>query len=329
MDAENSLEDELFSIKKEVTDDNPFFDVKDEEESTDDDKKEDKVTYRPRIYFKSSEDMSEVDDESVHLVVTSPPYNADWSYGSHDDDMDYATEYLPMLARVFRECYRVLVPGGRCIINVPSLLRDGSEGGFAIAGHIELMLNDSTRPFNFDYTESHMKEIAKLQAETDWRIREWITWYKQFNPDGTAPNGSFPRPWGILLNNFQEAALVMQKPGDRTYEGMSEDTIEESKIDKWSDDLCDDVWTIKPENHKFKYVEGENVPPFPEEFVRRCIALWSYKGDTVLDPFLGRGTTVKMAKKMDRHSIGYELREGLEKDIKEYTNADQSGLDMW
>lgn len=287
------------------------------------------VEYQPEIHFQSSEDMSMIDDESVNLIVTSPPYNTDWEYGSHDDDMDYATEYLPMLARVFRECYRVLSPGGRMIVNVPSLLRDGNSGGFAIAGHIELMLNDRTRPFLFDYSEDYMMEIAKLQSRTDWVIREIIQWVKGFNTDGLAPNGSFPRPGGILLNNMHESALVMQKPGKRDYDNMSEKRIEESKIDKWTDDLCDDIWEISPDNHSFKYVDGEDVPPFPEEFVRRCIALWSYKEDTVLDPFLGRGTTCKVAKQMKRHSVGFEIREDLEEDIRQYTNADQTGIDQW
>jgi DNA modification methylase len=288
------------------------------------------VSYQPDFHFRSSEQMDPVDDESVHLIVTSPPYNADWSYGSHDDDLDYATEYMPMLARVFRECYRVLVPGGRMVVNIPSLLRDGSSGGYAIASHIEMMLNDRTRPFNFSYEEEHMKEVAKTQSQTDWRIREWITWYKEFNADGTAPNGSFPRPWGILLNNFHEVALVFQKPGDRDYDDMAEQVIEDSKIDKWTNDLCDDVWTISPENYDFKYADDEEeVPPFPEEFVKRCVALWSYKNDTVLDPFLGRGTTCKVAKEMERESIGFEIRQELEEDIKQYTNANQSGLDQW
>lgn len=285
--------------------------------------------YKPEIHFKSSEDMSEVEDESVNLIITSPPYNTDWQYGSHDDDMDYMTEYIPMLARVFKECYRVLAPSGRMVVNVPSLLRDGKSGGFAIAGHIELMLNDRTRPFLFDYSADHMQEIADLQAKSDWVIREIIQWNKGFNTDGLAPNGSFPRPGGILLNNMHESALVFQKPGDRDYDDMSEQRIEDSKIDKWTDDLCDDIWDISPEDHEFQFVDGEDVPPFPEEFVKRCIALWSYKDDTVLDPFLGRGTTCKVAKEMKRESVGYELREELEDDILEYTNSSQTSLDKW
>jgi len=144
-----------------------------------------------------------------------------------------------------------------------------------------------------------------------------------------APNGSFPRPWGILMNNMHEGASVYQKPGDRSYDEMGDKVIEESKINKWTDDLCDDVWDISPESWDFKYVDGEDVPPFPEEFVKRCVALWTYRGDTVLDPFAGRFTTGKVAKEMKRESIGYELREELKKDIEEYTGMNNAGLDNW
>lgn len=294
-----------------------------------DDKRDDsKISYRPEVYFSSSESMDEVEDESVELIVTSPPYNADWAYGSVDDDLDYATEYIPMLARVFKECYRVLRPGGRMVVNTPSMLRGGTEGGVAIASHINTMLDESSCPFLLRYDDDH-EDIAALRSQTDWISREWITWYKQFNPDGLAPNGSFPRPWGILLNNMHEVAVVYQKSGDRDYDDMGEKIIEESKINKWSDDLCDDVWTIKPANHEFEYVDGEDVPPFPEEFVKRCIALWTYKDDTVLDPFFGRGTVGKVAKRMERESIGYELRKELEDDITEYMNANQSQISNW
>lgn len=305
-----------------------FLDSKLEESDSDKDSKGGKPEYKPEVHFQSSEDMDQLEDESVHLIVTSPPYNADWLYGSHDDDMDYATEYLPLLARVFKECHRVLVPGGRMVVNVPSLLRGGAEGGQAIASDINVMMDTQAQGLMLRIS-GEQSDMADLRSNTDWVLREQIVWNKGFNTPGTAPNGSFPRPWGILLNNFHEVAMVYQKPGTRDYDDMPEDIIEDSKIDKWSDDLCDDVWDIKPEGYDFEYVDGENVPPFPEEFVKRCIALWSYKDDTVLDPFGGRGTTVKVAKDMKRNSVLYEKREELEKDIMEYTNAEQSGLGEW
>ena len=308
-------------------------------ESQLDSKATERVNYRPEIHFKSSEDMSELEDGSVELIITSPPYNADWDYGSHDDNLDYSTEYLPMLARVFTECYRVLRPGGRMCVNIPSLLRSGVAGGFPIAGHIETMLGDDEITLGIDLSERNetltysdgKDPYTSLEhlRKCDWRQRETIAWVKPFNHDGLAPNGSFPRPWGVLLNNMHEVVLIFQKPGDRTYEDMSEETIQQSKITKTSDDYCDDVWRIQPDSWSPKYVDEEDIPVFPDELVERCIKLWSYKEDTVLDPFAGRFTVGKVAKQLERHSVGYEIREDLEKDIQEYAGLQQTGLGVF
>jgi len=289
------------------------------------------VNYQPQIHFKSSEDMSELKDESIELIVTSPPYNTDWNYGSVDDDLNYATEYLPKLSRVFLECYRVLRPGGRMCVNVPSLLRSGASGGYPISADIQrLLANGDGVSLAFEKEEFNGREdINKLKTDTDWVIREQIAWVKPFNHDGLAPNGSFPRPWGILLNNMHEVVVIFQKPGDRDYDEMDEERIEESHINKDSDTMCDDVWEIQPDSWSPEYVEGEDIPVFPDKLVRRCINLWTYKDDTVLDPFAGRFTVGKVAKEEKRYSVGYELREELDEDIREYTRMEQMGLSQF
>jgi site-specific DNA-methyltransferase (adenine-specific) len=286
------------------------------------------VSYKPQIHFGSSETMPEVDDEEVDLIVTSPPYNTDWDYGSVDDDKDYATEYLPMMGRVFKECYRVLRPGGRMCVNVPSLLRSGASGGYPIAADITRMLV-SEDGVTIALPGNSGVEIGELYEETDWIIREQIAWCKPFNHDGLAPNGSFPRPWGILLNNMHEVVMVFQKPGNRDYDDMEDQRIENSKINKTEQEMCDDVWEIQPDSWSPEYVDDEDIPVFPDKLARRCIQLWSYEGDTVMDPFAGRFTVGKVAKEENRHSIGYELREELRKDIEEYAGMKQSGLAQW
>lgn len=289
--------------------------------------------YQPEIHFHSSENMEQLEDESVHLTVTSPPYNTGWEYGDYDDSRPYAAEYLQMLARVFREVYRVTVPGGRFLVNVPSLLRDGSDGGYPIAADICRMMTRKGGVWSMSAAKdggwNTMDDINTLQEETNWVIREQIAWVKGFNDDGLAPNGSFPRPWGVLLNNMHEVVVVFQKPGSRSFDEMEEERIENSKINKTDDDMCDDVWFISPERWNPSYVDDENIPVFPEKLVRRSIQLWTYEKDTVLDPFAGRFTVGKVAREERRESVGYEIREDLKRDIKEYVKMGQSGLDSW
>lgn len=294
---------------------------------------EKKDDYSSSIFFHSSEDMRELDDESVHFVITSPPYNTGWDYGDYDDSLDYYMEYIPMLARVFTEVYRVIKPGGRFCINVPTLLRSGADGGFPIAGHIETMMGDDPSGLcirteeleDIQTYEETPQQSLQLLKECDWREREHIAWFKDFNTDGLAPNASFPRPWGVLLNNMHEGIMVFQKPGQRDYSDMDEDLIERSMINKRDSDMCDDVWFINPESWSPKHTD-EDMPVFPEKLVRRAIRLWTYEEDIVLDPFAGRFTVGKVSKQERRHGVGYELREELEEDIKRYTLKDQSGL---
>lgn len=242
------------------------------------------------IFFKSSEDMSELDERSVHLAVTSPPYNLDWDYGSFYDVQEYQ-DYMDMLSRVFSETYRVLEQQGRLCINVPTLVRQGSEGGV-----------------------SHMSDIIKHVLENsddDWRIREVIIWNKM---NAAAPRyGTEPEPWGVLLTNIHECIIVAQKPGRRRGNRRPRQDIRDQSMfseRRVDGETLTDVWDIAPDSQGVS-IGDEKVPTFPREIPRRLIAIYSYKTDTVLDPFAGSGRTLGVAKSMGRNSVGYELREQL------------------
>lgn len=338
MDFNTDFLDDVEDTSDRSTD---FLD--DIEDSGDEDSKS--PEYSPDIYYKNcdgdghdTEPLSDVEDESVHLCVTSPPYNVQWDYGSHGDDMAYHSDYLNLLARVFGQMSQKLVPGGRLVINVPTLVRMGAKGGRPLAADIIGMLTARTVSNPQRKGQGSGLQLARHESNSIthplsdgapvYALREYIIWNKGFNTDGLAPNGSFPKPWGILLNNMHEAVLVFQRPGDRDVSSIPDEVKEASEIDKEQDDLCDDVWNISPENWDFQE-EEESVPVFPEEIPRRAIKLWTYKGDTVLDPFGGRGTTCKVAKEMERHSIMYEKRESLKDEIEDYIGKDQSTLTQW
>jgi site-specific DNA-methyltransferase (adenine-specific) len=238
------------------------------------------------VNFKSSENMSGLADESVHLSVTSPPYNIGWNYGSYEDDLDFR-QYKQLLSDVFSEVYRVLVPQGRLCINVPTLVRGGSEGGMS---HLQIVLN-----------------ILQDQPE-DWREREVIVWDKMEGQPSR--NSTFPEPWGVLLNNTHESVIVVQKPGRRRNR-PSQEIRDASVYGAYTEDTTEDVWMIPPANRQVNAPSGEAIPQMPKELPRRLIKMYSYKTDTVLDPFLGSGVVAEVAYEEERNAVGYEVREDI------------------
>lgn len=239
------------------------------------------------LFFHSSERMGELDDESVHLVVTSPPYNIGWEYGEYEDASS-DREYSGLLDSVFDECYRVLEEQGRICVVLPDLVREGSEGG---TSQLRLLMN------------------TLRSQDNDWRFREIIVWDKKAGRPHKY--STFPRPWGVLLNNVHETILVAQKPGKRrTYERPSEKMKDRSVYSNPPHDVATDVWEI-PVQESYVNVGGERVPTFPAEIPRRLIKLYSFKTDTVLDPFTGVGTTMRVALDEGRSAVGYEIRDDL------------------
>jgi site-specific DNA-methyltransferase (adenine-specific) len=250
-----------------------------------------------KFYCHSSESMPEVEDEAVALTVTSPPYWNAIDYDRHSEDSSqwYRTRryqvgfegyesYLELMERVFREVLRVTRPGGHCAIVIGTILLKGC--------HIPV-------PFDF---------VTRM-TKVGWLFHQDIIWHKCTG--GVKRAGvtiQKPYPGYFYPNIMTEYILVFRKPGQAMFKGRSEKEREEScyPIDSlFTRELANNVWHIAPVPPNYL-----NHPcPFPEEIPFRLVNFYSYKGDFVLDPFLGSAQTAKVALHLGRKAIGYELLE--------------------
>jgi len=232
--------------------------------------------------------MQEISDEEVHLIVTSPPYfNAPFDYEGLFKDYD---QYLGVLKRVASESFRVLQNGRICVLNIDDMLIKGEK--FPIVA-------DATRIF--------------LDAGFEYRDR--IIWKK---PDGylriSRRSGvmlQHPYPMYFYPDNLLESIIIFKK-GKFDYKSIPKEIRDASKID--IKEFQDNKWFMTLWNMN-NVVPGspnkKEIAAFPDELPYRCIKLFSYVGETVLDPFCGSGTTMKMARKLKRNSIGIEIKESL------------------
>ncbi len=223
-----------------------------------------------KIFCQSSESMAELPDQSVHLMVTSPPYNAGKDY-----DQDFTLEeYLAFLARVWREVHRVLVPGGRACINIANLGR---------------------KP----YIPLHAFIIQGM-LDLGFLMRGEIIWNKGASTSPSTAWGSWLSPANPTLRDVHEYILVFAKGGfSRKNPEKRSATISRGDFLE----LTKSVWT-------FPAVSARSVghpAPFPVELPHRLIQLYTYEGEVVLDPFMGSGQTAIAALQGNRHYLGYEI----------------------
>lgn len=216
--------------------------------------------------------MAQIPDNSIHLAITSPPYNVGKNYDNHNDSMDYQ-EYLDWLERVWRETKRVLVPGGRFALNIaPTGIKD-----FV--------------PIHHDFTNQMRKIGMKFRTE--------IVWYKQTMLKRTAW-GSFKSPANPHIVPSWEYVLIFTKEKDRLDGNPKNADITKQEFM----DFSDGFWRIQPETKR-----NGHPAPFPEELIYRLIKFYSYKGNSILDMFGGTGTVAVVAYKTGRHFIHIDISE--------------------
>jgi len=257
-----------------------------------------------KVVFGSSEDMHELEKNSIHLVVTSPPYfNAPFDY---PDLFKSYSEFKTLMKKVAKELKRVLDDGRvACFVCDDTLIRKRKYPVVA--------------------------DITKIFIQQGFRYRERIVWVK---PEGyiriSRRSGvllQHPYPMYYYPDNLQESILIFQK-GEFDYSSISTEEKEVSRIDidEWSKGKWYlSVWNITnvlPFNNRLE----KGIAAFPDEIPYRLIKLFSYKGETVLDPFMGSATTLKVAIQLGRKCVGYDVDVELLSVVKEKLGIAQAKL---
>jgi DNA modification methylase len=222
-----------------------------------------------KIFPISSESMDELPDNSVHLMITSPPYNVGKEY---DEDLSLG-DYCAMLKRVWKETHRVLVDGGRVCINVANVGR---------------------KP----YIPLHAMIIADMM-EIGYFMRGEIIWNKGASAGTSCAWGSWMSASNPVLRDIHEYILVFCKSGFKRDGAGKESTIDRDGFLEGTKS----IWNIPAESAK----KVGHPAPFPVELPARLIRLYSFKGDVVLDPFMGSGTTAVAAERTHRQWVGYDI----------------------
>lgn len=244
---------------------------------------------RQTIVRGDSRDMSCIDDNSVHLAITSPPYFNAKMYSNSSEDLGNVhnlDNWLSEIEQVWKEVYRVIQPGRKFFLNIMNL---------------PVRVNKSFRTLNLVGKNIDLCENIGFVFKRD------IIWHKT---NGVRAHfGTYPNPGGILINHMHEFILEFEKPMKKVapkYSHVTDEQREQSKLDKdfWLSIKNSDVWLMKPEK------SGGNrshAAPFPLELPSRLIRAYSYVGETIIDPFLGSGTTLLASATLKRNGIGFEI----------------------
>ena len=245
-----------------------------------------------KIFCKDSSNMKEIKDDSISLIITSPPYFDLKDYNSKRKSKNQIgspnsyEDYLERLGKVWQECIRVLIPDGKLCINIMPIFLSGKETKFK-RRVTKLVISDLER-----FMSSTQKMFT--HALFIWDKRK-IVRFSSF--------GSYPYPPNIFSTFPFEWIIVFSKIGKRP--PVSKEAKRRSKLStkEWQDWAVNSFWEMSPAKAKAL----QHPAPFPVELPSRLIKLFSFYGDTVLDPFIGVGTTAVAAKKLGRKFVGFDV----------------------
>ena len=263
------------------------------------------IDFANKVYYKSSQNMSEVPDNTIDLVVTSPPYFniKDYSKNGYQTDkhstqnvddlgnIDSYDNYINELLKVWQECERVLKPNGKLIINTPLMPMKKADFNSHYNRHI----------FNIDADIQH-SIITNIKNVFLFDVYIW----NRTNPTKSLMFGSYPYPRNFYAQNTSEFVTVYVKDGT-PLNSLPKEIKERSRLSEseWVE-FTQQIWNI-PIPNKNDIAFGKHSALMPEEIVRRCVRLFTFENDIVLDPFTGSGTTLKVAKESNRNYVGYEI----------------------
>jgi modification methylase len=260
-----------------------------------------------RLINGDARNLSFIPDESVHLVVTSPPY---WNLKKYNDNPfqlghinDYET-FLDELRKVWKHVFRILVPGGRLVCVVGDVCVARRRFGRHLVFPLHADISVICRQIGFDNLNP-------------------IIWHKISNASYEVPNGSrfLGKPYepNAIIKNDMEFILMQRKPGGYrkpTDQQRRNSMIDKKDFDKW----FQQIWNIPGATLK------KHPAPFPLELATRLVRMFSFYGDTILDPFCGTGTTMVAAIKYQRNSIGIEIDSEYCRIAASYLQAESKNL---